>query len=97
MFLKTIRQSRFEANIKVKLPSVVARFSTYAHACVDCHNLCRSSVKHGELECKHASTVQIIFLSRMDVNKVRYRRNWQDNYLVSETVSQLCNNLKMWV
>ena len=102
MFLKTIRQAQFEANVKVKLPSAVeqcvrrlkyfARFSTCANACVDCHRLCRSSVKHGELECKHVLTVQIIFLSEMDVNKVRYRRNWRDNYLVSETVSQLCNN-----
>ena len=68
-----------------------AHFSTYARACIDCHRLCRSSVKHGELECKHALTVQIIFLSE-NVNKVGYRRNWRDNYLVSETVSQLCNN-----
>ena len=32
----------------------------------------------------------------MDVNKVRYRMNWRDNYLVSETVSQLSshNNVK---
>ena len=37
-----------------------ARFSTYANACVGCHRLCRSSVKPGELECKHAFTVQII-------------------------------------
>ena len=73
LFLKTIRQSQFEANVKVKLPpSVVVRFSTCAHACVDCHRICRLSVKHGELECKHALTVQIIFLSEMDVNKVRY-------------------------
>ena len=27
LFLKTIRQSRFEANVKVKLPSVVVRMS----------------------------------------------------------------------
>ena len=32
------------------------------------------------------------FVSEMGVNKVTYRRNQQDNYLVSETVSQLCNN-----
>ena len=38
----------------------ISRFSTYANACVDCHRLCRSSVKHGELECKHPFTVQII-------------------------------------
>ena len=69
-----------------------ACFSTYFHACVNCHRLYRSSVKHGELECKHALTVQIIFLSEMEVNKVRYQRNWRDNYLVSESVSQLCNN-----
>ena len=33
-----------------------------------------------QIECKHALTVQRIFLSEM-----------RDNYLVSETVSQLCN------
>ena len=71
-----MRQSRFEAIVKVKLPIQV----------------CRPSVKHGELECKLVLTVQIFFLSKMVVNKVRYRRNWRDNYLVSETVSQLCNN-----
>ena len=40
----------------------------------------------------YALTVQRIFLSEMGVNKVRYRRNQRDNYPVSETVSQLCNN-----
>ena len=32
----------------------------------------------------------------MDVKKVGYRRNWRDDYLVSETVSQLLshNNIK---
>ena len=100
MFLKTIRQSRFEANVKVKLPSVEVRTSfEIFRALFDVRprmrrlsRLCRSSVKHGELECKHALTGQIIFLSKMDVNKVRYLRNWRDNYLVSEIVSQLCNN-----
>ena len=48
------------------------------------------------MECKHSLTIQIIFLSEMDVNKIRYRMNWRDNYLVSETVSQLSshNNVK---
>ena len=41
---------------------------------------------------KHKLTVQIIFMSEMGVNKVRDRRNRRDNYLVSEVVSQLCNN-----
>ena len=38
----------------------------------------------------------MVFLSEMrGVNRVGYRRNRRDNYLVSETVSQLCNiNLK---
>ena len=48
-----------------------------------------------QIECKTWSvnmTVQRIFLSEMGVNKVRYRRNRRDNYLVGETVSQLCNN-----
>ena len=45
-----------------------------------------------QIECKHELTVQIIFLSEMGVNKVRDRRNRRDNYLVSEIVSQLCNN-----
>ena len=78
-FLKTVRQSWFEANVKVKLPSIVVRTSfeifrvlfDVPPACIDCHRLCKSSVKHGELECKHALTVQIICLSEMDVNKVR--------------------------
>ena len=46
-----------------------------------------------QIECiKHELTVQIIFMSEMGVNKVRDRRNRRDNYLVSEIVSQLCNN-----
>ena len=43
-------------------------------------------------ECKHALTGQRIFMSEMGVNKVGYRRNRRDNFLVSETVSQLCDN-----
>ena len=46
-----------------------------------------------QIECiKHELTVQIIFMSEMGVNKVRDRRNRRDNYLVSDIVSQLCNN-----
>ena len=55
----------------------------------------RRSSQALQIECKTWSvnmTVQRIFLSEMGVNKVRYRRNRRDNYLVSETVSQLCNN-----
>ena len=37
-------------------------------------------------------TVQIIFLSEIGVNKDWDLRNRQDNYLVSEIVSQLCSN-----
>ena len=39
------------------------------------------------MECKHELTVQRIFLSEMGVNKVRYRRNRRDNYLVRLQVS----------
>ena len=102
MFLKTIRQSRFEANVKVKLPSVVVRTSfEIFRALFDVRPRMRrlsqalqieyDTIKHGELVCKHTLTVQITFLSEMDVKKVRYRRNWRD-YLVSDTVSQVCNN-----
>ena len=52
-----------------------------------------SQVLQIEFSCiKHELTVQIIFMSEMGVDKVRDRRNRRDNYLVSEIVSQLCNN-----
>ena len=100
MFLKTIRQSQFEANVKVKLPSVVVRTSfKIFRALFDVHPRMRRLSEALQIKCKtwriEVYTCIISsnnFLSEMDVNKVRYRRNWRDNYLVSETVSQLCNN-----
>ena len=76
-----------QASLCVRRSKYFARFSTYAH--VGMRRLSQAL----QIECiKHELTVQIIFMSEMGVNKVRDRRNRRDNYLVSEIVSQLCNN-----
>ena len=96
LFLKTIWQSRFEANIKGKLPSIVVRTSfKIFHALFDVRPRMRRLSQASQIECKTWRIgVQICikssnnFVSEMDVNKVRYQRNWQDNYFVSETALQ---------
>ena len=76
------------------LPSVVVRTSfKIFRALFDVRPRMRRLSQALQIECiKHELTVQIIFMSAMGVNKVRDRRNRRDNYLVSEIVSQLCNN-----
>ena len=101
MFLKTIQQSRFEANVKAKLPSVVVRTSfEIFRALFDVRLRMRRLSQALQIECKTwrigvktcINSSNNLFERNGSVNKVRYRRNWRDNYLVSETVSQLCNN-----
>ena len=80
------------------LPSIVVRtsFKIFRALFGVRPRMCRLS-QALQIKCsciKHELTVQIIFMSEMGVNKVRDQRNRRDNYLVSEIVSQLCNNLK---
>ena len=76
------------------LPSVVVRTSfKIFRTLFDVRPRMRRLSQALQIECiKHELTVQMIFLSEMGVNKVRDQRNRRDNYLVSEIVSQLCNN-----
>ena len=76
------------------LPSVVVRTSfKIFRALFDGRPHMRRLSQALQIKCiKHELTVQINFMSEMGVNKVRDRRNRRDNYLVSEIVSQLCNN-----
>ena len=76
------------------LPSVVVRTSfKIFRASFDIRPHMRRLSQALQIECiKHELTVQMIFLSEMGVNKVRDQRNRRDNYLVSDVVSQLCNN-----
>ena len=82
-----------------KLQSVVVRTSfKIFRALFDVLPCMRRLSQALQIECKkrivnmHFVTVQRMFLSEMGVNKVRYQRNQRDNYLVSETVTQLCNH-----
>ena len=76
------------------LPSVLVRTSfKIFRALFDVCPRMRRLSQALQIECiKHDLTVQIIFMSEMGVNKVSFRRNPRDNYLVSEIVSQLCSN-----
>ena len=76
------------------LPSVVVRMSfKIFRTLFDVRPHLRRLSQALQIECiKHELTVQMSFLSEMGVNKVRDQRNRRDNYLVSEIVSQLCNN-----
>ena len=76
------------------LPSVVVRMSfKIFRTLFDVRPHLRRLSQALQIECiKHELTVQMIFLSEMGVNKVRDQRNRRDNYLVSEIVSELCNN-----
>ena len=59
--------------------------NTYAHACVEYHRFCRSTV-YGA--CTDSSKN---FSSESDVNDVTYRKNRRDDHQTSETKSQQQN------